>query len=414
MFSRSIADTLAVAAAGFCTVGVRRALDSFRSDLPNSPRNWEGGGCQSWDDAAMVNGMACHALDFDDLDPVSSAHLGSVLVPALLATEALVEEDALLEAVKAGYGVAAKLAGWLGPDHYRRGWHATSTIGSLAAFAALARLKGLSREAFGHGIGLTVAQAGGMQANFGSMAKALHAGFAAAAALRAIRLAECGVTGGHDFLSHDNWRLNFGQAPDKLADDTAPSVKHRALVKLYPCCFAAHRAVAAAAAVRPSLQRHILNPETHFILTLPPSARRVLRFSSPTSALEAAFSAEYCCALMLVSGKLDIADFDEAFPNASALDVASRITVETGHEPQSGGGIESGPARFAALVPGAPPLIHDQPDMPKADDPLSFDGEVKAKIAACLHRFEEKSGREFPALNLVRRWPTVAAWLPTK
>src|SRR6185312_16043558 len=40
---------------------------------------------QAGDRAALVNGIYCHALDFDDTHPGSIAHVSAVVVPAVLA-----------------------------------------------------------------------------------------------------------------------------------------------------------------------------------------------------------------------------------------------------------------------------------------------------------------------------------------
>ena len=82
--------------------------------------------------------------------------------------------------------------------HYELGWHATATIGTVAAAVAGARLLRLDAERAGAALGLAASQAGGVRRNFGSMAKPLHAGLAARAGVLAALLAEQGLTAGDD------------------------------------------------------------------------------------------------------------------------------------------------------------------------------------------------------------------------
>ena len=91
--------------------------------------------------AALVNGAAGHALDFDDTHTVMSGHPSAPVVPALLA---LVESEGargpdLLAALVAGIELECRLAALLGPGHYAAGFHATATVGAFGAAAACVR-----------------------------------------------------------------------------------------------------------------------------------------------------------------------------------------------------------------------------------------------------------------------------------
>ena len=80
--------------------------------------------------------------------------------------------------------------------HYLAGWHATGTVGTFAAAAAAGRLLGLGPDAMEHALGLAATRAAGLKASFGTMAKPLHAGRAAAGGVLAALLAEQGFTAG--------------------------------------------------------------------------------------------------------------------------------------------------------------------------------------------------------------------------
>jgi 2-methylcitrate dehydratase PrpD len=146
--------------------------------------------------AALVNGATGHALDFDDTNLVGGLHATAAVLPAALA---LAEEtDAsgadLLCAYVAGVEICARLRVVIGEEHYRQGWHITSTLGVFGAVAAAGWLLRLDTEEFGRAIGLAASQVGGVHANFGTMTKPFHAGFAAERGLLSAKLARRGYT----------------------------------------------------------------------------------------------------------------------------------------------------------------------------------------------------------------------------
>jgi 2-methylcitrate dehydratase PrpD len=150
--------------------------------------------------AALINGAAGHALDFDDTNLVGGFHATGAVLPAALA---LAEEIGasgadLLCAYVAGVEVCARLRVVIGDEHYRNGWHITSTLGIFGAVAAAGTLLRLNTDQFGRAIGLAASQVGGVHANFGTMAKPFHAGFAAERGLLSAGLARRGFTANPD------------------------------------------------------------------------------------------------------------------------------------------------------------------------------------------------------------------------
>ncbi len=96
--------------------------------------------------AAIVNGAASHALDFDDVNLAMPGHPSVAILPALLA---LAEERGssgadVLTAFVAGYELQCRVGRTIAPGHYDGlGFHATATVGSFGAAAACAHLLGL-------------------------------------------------------------------------------------------------------------------------------------------------------------------------------------------------------------------------------------------------------------------------------
>src|SRR5207247_6744103 len=147
--------------------------------------------------AALANGTAGHSNDFD---VTNFALMGHPSVPlravALAAGEAETADGrAVALAYIVGFEVSATLGVALNPEHYTRGWHATSTLGTLGCAAAAARLLRLDVSQTRHALAIAATHASGLKENFGSMTKPYHAGHAARSGIRSAQLAREGLTG---------------------------------------------------------------------------------------------------------------------------------------------------------------------------------------------------------------------------
>src|SRR5438094_2817074 len=203
-------------------------------------------------DRALANGVAAHAHDYDDMCFVSMAHPSCALVPSILAAGELTgaSGSALLDAYIVGFEVECRLGLVMNPRHYHeRGWHCTSSIGTLGAAAASARLLGLDAPSTVHSLGIAASLACGLKENIGSMVKPLHAGMAARHGVMAARLAKAGfiaskrsIDGPQGYLAAMDSQNPPAALTDAIADlgsrweilDTGVTVK------LYPSCAATH------------------------------------------------------------------------------------------------------------------------------------------------------------------------------
>jgi len=276
---------------------------------------------QTSEDTAFVAGVAAHALDYDDVTPAWRGHPSAVMLPALVAFAATRSEttgESLARAYGVGFEAGARLGKAIAGRHYERGWHSTSTVGVIAATAACARLAGFDATTTSHALGLAVAQAGGVQANFGTSAKAMHAGFAAGAAVRACALAECGVDASARALDGPHGFADLMVEGDvELAaldgiDTSTPALATAGIeVKLYPSCYATHRAIEAAFALR---ERYRIDVDAIDEVTIQgtPGAHTPLLNRLPETGTEARFSVEYAVACALVDGEVGFAAFERA------------------------------------------------------------------------------------------------------
>lgn len=271
--------------------------------------------------AAMANGTAGHAVEFDDWEIPGNTHPSSVLFPALLAVAAgqSTSGQAVLEAYVAGFEVIARIGEGVNFDHYANGWHATATLGAIGAAAAVARLTGLDASQTAHAMAIAVSQACGYTDQFGSHAKPLHAGFAAKTGVVAAALAQNGLTGQLNILESGKGFAALMGRGDGTAfsaefhspDPASPAITQYGLViKPYPTCGYTHRAIDATLAIR---QQHA--PDHKNIVRVTASITdfhaAILPFTMPTNRTEALFSVPFCLALALVRGRVTLADCDE-------------------------------------------------------------------------------------------------------
>lgn len=291
--------------------------------------------------AALANGAAAHAFDFDDYTLQANDHPSAVMVPALLAAaEPLGPElpgDALLDAYAIGLETIFRLGEAVNMGHYNLGWHTTSTLDGFGAAAAVARLWGLSPRETVTALSLTASVSSGAVSQFGSDAKPLHAGFSAKAAIVSASLAREGAAA---YAGALDGPVSFASlmTPDGRADFAGPFAKLGAPwgmeefglgAKAYASCGYTHRIIDAALEARHRLAIETSDVIAHAALSVPPHFRAVLRFHTPRDRTEALFSAPYCAAAALTTGRCGLEAFtDAAVEREDVLALTGRIVME--------------------------------------------------------------------------------------
>ena len=250
--------------------------------------------------AALVNGAAGHALDYDDVNLAMRVHPTTVILPGLLALAEAhrLPGRAVLEAFVVGYEAAGLIGTALSASHYARGFHATGTIGAFGAAAACAHLLGLDEARTAIAYGLAGSQAAGLKAQFGTMAKPLHAGRAAEAGLTSALWARDGMTARPDILEHP--RGFAATQTDGLPTERARWTGYeldRNLFKYHAACFGTHGTLEAIGALR----REGLRPEQvrAIRLKVDAGADAMCNIVAPRTGLEAKFSLRFNAALAL-------------------------------------------------------------------------------------------------------------------
>ena len=292
--------------------------------------------------AAMANGAAAHALDYDDMCFVSLAHPSCVLVPAILAAGELTSAPAarLLDAYVVGFEVECRLGLAMNPRHYhQRGWHATSSIGTVGAAAAAARVLGLDPRATRSALGIAASSACGLKENMGTMVKPLHAGMAARSGVMAARLAQSGFTASERALDGPQGYLAVMDSEHASIDAFVADVGTRweiletgITVKLYPSCAATHPPLDALLAMK---RRERLVPDQIEAVDVEVDSMtpRLLLYPRPATELEAKFSMPFCAAAAIVCGAPTIDTFQMTRIQEPAIQrLMERVTLRANQE----------------------------------------------------------------------------------
>ncbi len=269
--------------------------------------------------AALANGTAGHALDFDDTNFAMMGHPSvPVLAAALAAGElALADGRVLLHAFLLGFEVETTLGEVVNPAQYTRGFHATGTLGALGAAAGAAKLLGLDPVQTRHALAIAASQVSGLKENFGTMTKPFHAGHAARSGLLSALLARDGFTASEIALEGPQGYL---RVLGTQTDDPTPALARLGTpwkilttgvaVKPYPSCACTHSIIEAVLELR---ETHRLRPEEVQEITVGVAAMvpNILIHHEARTGLEGKFSAEFCAAAALVDGKVGIATFSD-------------------------------------------------------------------------------------------------------
>src|SRR5262245_33828786 len=283
-------------------------------------------------EAAFVNGVFGHALDFDDVHASVHGHPSTTMIPAALAAgeAAGASGKDVLAAYAVGLEVAGKLGVAFGNGHYQRGWHATATTGVFASAAVAARLLKLSVMQLRNALGLAASQAAGLLRNFGTMTKPFHAGHAARCGVQSALLARSGFTADISILDgKDGFIRTYGEKDAQpleplLARLGQPweAVSPGISFKRWPCCYCNHRPIGI---LLEMIKKHDIRAADVQAIEIgfPPGTDTALIHTNPLTGLEGKFSIEYAAAAtVLDSGKVGIDTFTDVMvnrPEARAL-----------------------------------------------------------------------------------------------
>lgn len=339
-----IVNAAAIGLAGSKTEAARILVDYIDQESGRPSCTVIGTGIRSFPAyAALANGTMVHVLDYDEIVLRRSNHPSNIIFPTVMALgeELRLSGNDVVEAFVIGCEVATKLgaAGELDqllPTPAKLGWHLEGVTGVVGAAVATGRLLGLSQEEMECAIGISVSQAAGVQASYGTFTKSFHCGQAAMNGIVAAKLAARGYTAARDALEnrfglfscyHRNSDVEEGAFVSALGnpfDVDEPGVG----LKLYPCGSSTHSAIDT---VLNLSRKYSVDPEAVArveISCVPRAGIDMNNFAYPESGLQGKYSVHYVAAVALLYGPPRMEHFtDEAVRDERVRSLLDRITV---------------------------------------------------------------------------------------
>lgn len=347
-------------------------------------------------DAALVNGTASHALDYDDFSSDLGGHQSVPLVAPLIA---LAEERGrsgmqVMLAYVVGMEAMIRLARAVNFTHYDKGWHPTATLGVFAAAAGCSHLIGLDARRTATALSLAASMASGLKANFGTMTKPFHVGHCARNGLLAALMAEAGFEANHGVMEHKQGFLDVyngvGQHEaarifaewGKPLEVEAPGIA----LKQFPCCGSTHPAIAMM--LKLVEEERITAADVARIEVLP-HPRRLPHTDNPrpVTPLQAKFSVQYAVVRALLSGAPKLAHFEGTAALEPEVTRLLDLTTARPHPTMDRDGAEQWGAEVIVTTKDGRSLSRrvDQLVGRGGDNPMSSQ-ELWRKFADCAER----------------------------
>jgi 2-methylcitrate dehydratase PrpD len=270
-------------------------------------------------DAALVNGTASHALDYDDFSQPMGGHQSVPLVSPLMAVaeDRGLSGEQLIMAYVVGIETEIRLTRAVNFYHYDKGWHPTATLGVFGGTAAVCHLLGIDEKRTAQALAIAASLAAGVKANFGTMTKPLHVGHCCRSALFAALITERGFTASTYALEHRQGFFNAFNgpghyAPERLFESWGVPLEIESPtmgLKQFPCCGSTHSAISMALALVREEGLKAAEIRRVEILAHPRRLPHTDR-PDPQTPLEAKFSIQYAVARALVNGAVRFEHFE--------------------------------------------------------------------------------------------------------
>jgi 2-methylcitrate dehydratase PrpD len=334
--------------------------------------------------AALINGLSAHVLDFDD------THLRTLLhpsVPVASALLALGEHQAMsgrgfMLAFIIGVEIECRIANavWFAHNSH---WYITGTAGVFGAAAAAARTLGLDENQTTHALGIACAQAAGTREMAGTMTKAFIHGRAAQNGLTAALLAQQGFTAAETSLEGPHGFAQVLAPEHDLSAVTAGLGSTYEILsnsyKPFACGVVAHPVIDACIRLR---NEHKLRAEeiAGVALTVNPRALELTGIKAPPNGLKSKWSIYHSAAVALVDGAAGEHQYTDERVNAPEV-LALRAKIAATADPQLA---EIAARVTVTLANGAVYSKHIERVTGSAENPMS-DRELEMKVRGLAH-----------------------------
>ncbi len=293
--------------------------------------------------AALLAGTSIHGEDFDDTFEGTPVHVGSVMVPALLAAaqQRGLSGDDILRGLLVGGELMCRLAVVAPTAIHRQGFHPTAICGAFGAAASIAAALRIPPAQAASALGIVGSMASGIIEYLaeGTWTKRMHPGWAAGAGWRAVRLAEGGFAGPRTVFEGEHGAF-YTFAIDGIARDFSHltdgwgdtwQLQHLAF-KPYACGTMCQPFIDCAL----KLRDEIGDPAQVQSITAAVGEGTVHRLwqpadekKAPSTPYGAKFSGPFCIAVALVDGEAGLGQYTEdRIGDPAVLDLAAKVSFE--------------------------------------------------------------------------------------
>lgn len=391
---RALIDYVGVTLAG-CKTPVSRNIQTYTKRHSANPQSWIFGTEKkvSWDLAALANGVAGHALDFDDTSWTTIGHPTVTVAPAVFSAGEVmgISGRKALKAYVVGVEIQNKIAALVMPEASSNGWHTTSVFGPFGAATASALITGLGNEEFLSALGIAASMASGIRSNFGTMTKAYHAGMASFNGATAVILARLGITAAENAIeAQDGFIQIFSGKKSKPVPLSFGSpwdiVKPGLVFKRYPCCSGTHPATDCVLDILKETPFTAEDVESiHVGISL--LGMKELVCHRPKTPTEARFSMEYALCSAIVYGRLGLSEFAlEALNDPRIKALMPTVYMETDPELAQLGFIGTAPVKLRITLKDGR-VLEDSRDLAKGNPELPLsDEELSDKFMECASK----------------------------
>ena len=290
--------------------------------------------------AALINGTQVQGFELDDVHRQGMLHVGSVVLPALIAVtefrQGLSGKEFLTAAV-AGYEIGPRVGICMGPEHLEQGFHTGATFGVFSAAAGSARGLKLDAAKTVHALGIAGTQAAGlMAAQFGAMVKRMHSGRSSQSGLYGALLAEAGFTGIINVFESEygGFCTTFSRSTDrfKIEELTAGfgSVWQTMgiALKFYSCVASNHTTLDALRLMQEEHPFGANDVDKIVVHCTQATAVHVGWKYQPQGLTSAQLNLPYCVATLLLDGDVFVDQFDEArVADPARMALAEKVDV---------------------------------------------------------------------------------------
>jgi 2-methylcitrate dehydratase PrpD len=287
--------------------------------------------------AALLNGITSHVLDYDDTHLKTIIHPAGPVASALLALAEIrpLSGRDLLTALILGVEVECRIGNAVYPDHYDRGWHITGTAGVFGAAAAVGRAIGLDAQQMRWALGLAASQSAGLREMFGTMTKSFHPGKAAQNGMLSAFLAEAGfdsseraIEAPRGFANVMSDKQDYREILDGLGERWEAALNS---YKPYACGIVIHPTIDGCQQIREEIGERVRDIAA-VELTANPLVLELTGKTAPKTGLEGKFSVYHAAACALLRGDGSPTAFTDEVVNSPEI-VALRDRVKAKADP---------------------------------------------------------------------------------